>query len=98
MNALKKLIVWGCVVGAAYFLLSNHLIFVGGSVKLLKKSSLSLDNTFFSTQGKTNQSILSVNALRKAGIGKLLVETGKISAEELERLTDKMEEEKQEGK
>jgi hypothetical protein len=91
MKILKKLIVWGCVAGALYFLLSNHVIFVGSRVRLLKKSSLSMDYTFFSTQGKTNQAILSVDTLRHAGIGRLLVETGKISGEELDRLTATIE-------
>lgn len=91
MRFLKKLVVWGCLAGAAYLLLSHHLIFVGSDVKLLKKTSISLNYTFFSTQGKTNESILSVESLRKAGIGQLLVETGRISEEGLEILTERIE-------
>lgn len=94
---LKKLIVWGCVAGLVYLFMSNHLIFVGSNPMLLKKTKLSMDYTFFSTQGKTNQSILSVDVLREAGIGQLLVQKGMISEEELERLTDKIEQAKEAG-
>ena len=92
---MKKLIVWACVAGAAYFILSNHFIFVGGTPKILKKSNITLENTFFSTQSKTNESILKVDELRKAGIGPLLVQMGRITEDELERLTAKIEEAKE---
>lgn len=98
MNALKKLIMWGCVAGVVFFLLSNHLIIVGSGIKILKKTNLSMDYTFFSAKGKTNQSILSVDPLRKAGIGQLLVEMGKISEEDMESLTEKIEEAEEAGK
>jgi hypothetical protein len=98
MRLLKKLIVWCCVAGVGYFLISNHLIFVGSNLKILKKTKLSMDYTLFSTQGKTNESILSVDVLRKAGIGQILVETGKMSQEELESMMEKIGEAKEEGK
>jgi hypothetical protein len=92
MKGFKKLLVWLCVVGAGYFLLSNHIVFVGSRVKILRKSNLTLDYTFFSTQGKATNSILAVEELRKAGIGKILVEAGKISEEQLELLVEEMAE------
>ena len=95
---IKKLIVWACVAGVAYFFLSNHLIFVGGTPKVLKKSKISANYTFFSTQGKTNEAILRVDELRNAGVGQLLVQLGRISEEELEKLTDKIEEAKENQK
>jgi hypothetical protein len=98
MKYLKRLIVWGCVAGLGYLLLSYHFIFVGSSPKLLKKPGPSMDYIFFSTQGKTNHSILSVDVLRKAGIGQVLVQTGKISEDELDRLTERIEDERESGK
>jgi hypothetical protein len=89
---MKKLIVWACVAAAAYFILSTHFIFVGGTPRILKKSNLTLEYTFFSTQGKTNESILKVDKIRKAGIGPLLVQMGRMTESELERLTNKIEE------
>lgn len=92
MGVIKKLVIWACIAGVAYFFLSNHLVFVGANPKLLKKARLSMDHTFFSTQGKSNEAILKVEALRNAGVGQLLVQLGRISEEELERLTEKIEE------
>ncbi|MBN1103167.1 MAG: hypothetical protein JXL84_07120 [Deltaproteobacteria bacterium] len=97
MKYIKKLIFWGCIAGVVYFFLSIHIIFIGSKPHLLKKTKLSADYTFFSTQGKNNESILSVDELRKAGIGQILVQTGRITEEQLEALTTKIEEAKEEG-
>jgi hypothetical protein len=94
MRKIKKLFVWACVIGVGYFVMANHFIFVGSTPKILKKTKLSMDYTFFSTQGKTNKSILQVDELRKAGVGELLVRMGKISEGELERLTAGIEDSK----
>jgi len=88
-SRLRKFVIWGIVGGIFYFLLSHHIIFVGSKVKLLKKSSLTLEYTIFSTQGKSKESIIDIDQLRQDGIGDLLVEMGKISEEELDRLLDK---------
>jgi hypothetical protein len=88
-SKLKKAIVWGIVGCAFYFLLSHHIIFIGSKVKLLRKSNLTLEYTIFSTQGKGNASIIGIDQLREDGIGELLVEMGKMSQEELDRLLDK---------
>jgi hypothetical protein len=93
MNSkVKKTLVWGVVGAVFYFLLSFHIIFVGSKVKLLKKSSLTLEYTIFSTQGKSNESILRVDDLRRDGIGELLVSMGRLSEEELDLLLQKLEE------
>jgi hypothetical protein len=84
MKFFKKVFLWGAIAGVLYFLLSYHIIFIGRSVKLLKKSGLTLENTFFSTQGKTNKQILAVDALREQGIADLLVEAGRMTEEEKE--------------
>lgn len=89
---LKKLLVWGTLGAVFYFLLTHHIIFVGSDIRLLKKSNLTLEYTIFSTQGKTNESILRVDDLRRDGIGQLLVDMGKISQDELELLLERIQE------
>jgi hypothetical protein len=88
---LKRLLIWGCIGVLGYFLLSNHIIIVGTDMRILKKSNLTLEDTFFSTQGKSWQSVLSNDRLRKDGIGKLLVEMGRLTEEELKRLVEEYE-------
>jgi hypothetical protein len=88
----KKLLVWVIAGAIVYFFLSYHVIFIENTVRLLKKSSLTLNYTLFSTKGKTNESILSIDELREDGIGDLLVEEGRLSEEELESLLNKIEE------
>jgi hypothetical protein len=86
MKFSKKLAIWIVLGAVFYFLLSYHFIFINNTVKLLRKSSLSLNYTIFSAKGKTNKSILSIDELREDGIGDLLVEMGRMSEEEMERL------------
>ena len=88
MDRLKKMLFWALLVGAFYFVLSNHFIFVGKDFKILKKSHLTLDYTIFSTQAKSAESILAIDDLRKDGIGKLLVEAGMLSEDQLQRLME----------
>ena len=87
----KRLVIWGCIGVLGYFLLSNHIIIVGTDIRILKKSRLTLEDTFFSTQGKSWQSVLSNDRLREDGIGKLLVEMGRLTEEELKRLVEEYE-------
>jgi hypothetical protein len=91
MKFRKKLIIWVIVGGVIYSLLSYHFIFVGNTVKLLKKSSPTLNYTLFSTKAKTNEAILSIDELREDGIGELLVEAGRLTENELEALLQKIE-------
>jgi hypothetical protein len=60
--------------GAAYFMMSNHFIFYGTEIHLLKKPTLHLHYTFFSIKDKKAKSIMKIDYLREAGIGDLLVE------------------------
>ena len=92
MKFAKKLLIWVVAGAIVYFFLSYHIIFIENTVRLLKKSSLTLNYTLFSAKGKTNESILSIDELREDGIGDLLVEEGRLSEEELERLLYKIEE------
>jgi hypothetical protein len=88
-QGLKKLIIWAVIIACGYFVLSHHFIFIGSEMRLLKKSHLTLEYTFFSTQGKSIESIMNVDDLRKDGIGKLLVEAGKITEEQLDAILEK---------
>jgi len=92
MEFLKKIIIFGAIAGAFYFLLSNHFIIYGTKVKLLKKSELSLKYTIYNAKGKTNSTILKIKDLYNDGIGELLVEMGKMTEEELELSKEKLEE------
>ena len=85
---LKRLLIWGCIGAIGYFLLSHHIVFIGSNVRLLKKSQLTLEDTFYSTQGKSWQSLLANDRLRRDGIGKLLVEMGRLTEEESQRLEE----------
>ena len=95
--SLKKKFTFLIVVGAIlYFLLSYHIIITGqgiGNVRLLKKSTFTLEYTIFSTRGKSNKTILAIDILREDGIGKLLKEEGLMSDEEETRILEILAEE-----
>ena len=93
MTFKKKIIVWACLIAALYFLLNYHYIYHGRSIKMLKKSELTLSYTFYSLQGKPNEMILDVDELREDGIADLLVDLGRISKKQKEALLSKYEEE-----
>jgi hypothetical protein len=82
MKGIKKLILWVCLGGGLYLLMSYHFIFFGKNCKILKKSELTLNNTFFSARGTSNESLLSIDVLREAGIADILVEVGRITEKE----------------
>jgi hypothetical protein len=78
------------ILGAAgYFLLNYHIIFSGTTVKLLNKSKLTSDYSFINTSNKSVESLMRIDTLREAGIGKVLVEMGRLSKEERESLEHK---------
>ena len=88
-DRLKKYFVFAVLAAILYFFLSFHLIIIDSTLKLLRKSSLTLEYTLFNAKGKTNATILANDDLREDGIGDLLVEMGKMSNEEYERLLKK---------
>ena len=92
MAFLKKIVLLAFFMAIFYLLLGYHYIVLDNTVKMLKKSSLSLKYTIFSANGKTPESILSIRELSDDGIGDLLLEEGKISEEVLELYREKMEE------
>lgn len=83
MYFLKKIITIAVIAGALYMLLGYHYIYINKSVKLLKKSEYNLKYTFFSTQSRSIESILSIPELWNDGIGNLLVKEGMISRDDL---------------
>jgi hypothetical protein len=74
---------------AGYFLLNYHFIFSGMTVKLLNKSKLTSEYTFICASNKSVESLMRIDTLREAGIGKVLVEMGRLSEEERESLEQK---------
>ena len=79
---LKIYILVILTAAAGYFLLSYHIIYSGPGVELLKKKRLTSDHTFFCSAGKSAREILAIDTLREAGIGDMLVKTGKIDNEQ----------------
>lgn len=91
---IKKYVLYAVLIAAGYFILTNHFIYVGsGKVRLLKKAKPELHYTFFSIENKRPESILKVDILRDAGIGGILVDTGLLTEEQMERLVEKIESE-----
>ena len=80
---LKKKFALIIIAGAIlYFLLSYHVILIGGGVRLLKKSTFTLEYTIFNAKGKSNKTILAIDTLREDGIGDLLIEEGLMTEDE----------------
>jgi hypothetical protein len=82
MPRVKKLLVFVVLGAICYFLLSYHIILTNRGTRLLKKSTLTLEYSFFSTKGKSNKTILAIDALREDGIADLLKKEGLMSEEE----------------
>ena len=90
----KKVILWGSLAAVLYIALSYHFIFFRWhDVRVLKKSELTLNYTFFSAQGKSNKVILAIEPLRRDGIADLLVKAGKMNEEQKEALLALFQEE-----
>jgi len=83
---LKSIAFWGVVIGVGYYLMGHHIVFFGWEPRTLKKAKFTFEDTFSSTTGMNNYQILSHETLRKAGLGRLLVEMGRMSEAELENL------------
>jgi len=91
MHFLKKIITIAVIAAVLYLLLGYHYIVIDKSVKMLKKSELTLKYTFFSTKGRSLDSILTVRELWDDGIGNLLIEEGQITEDELAKYEAEME-------
>ena len=92
---LKKKVFLLVIAGALlYFFLSYHIIIIEGdprNVRLLKKSSLTLQYTFFDTRNTSNMSMLSIDPLREDGIGEILIEEGLMTEQEERRILQSLE-------
>lgn len=87
MNSrIKQYILIAIIAAAGYFIMSNHFIFYGTKIHLLKKPTLHLHYTFFSVKEKRPSSVMKIDYLREAGIGDLLVELGMIDEEQKTKL------------
>lgn len=86
---IKQYILIAILAAAGYFIMSNHIIFYGTNVRLLKKSSLHLHYTFYSIKHKKPEVIMEIDYLREAGIGDLLVDLRIINEEKKSRLESK---------
>jgi hypothetical protein len=87
MNSrIKQYILIAVAAAAAYFIMSNHFIFYGTKVHLLKKPTLHLHYTFYSIKEKRPSSVMKIDYLREAGVGDLLVELGMIDNEQKAKL------------
>ena len=90
MNSrIKQYILIVVVAAAGYFIMSNHFIFNGSDIRLLKKTTLHLHYTFYSIKQKKPKVIMKIDYLREAGIGDLLVDMGIINEEEKSSLESK---------
>ncbi len=100
LQTLKKYIILAAIAGIVYYLLSHHLIFFGRDLKILPKTSLTFENTFYNigdikeAQFRDLESIFRKNPdLREAGLGSLLVDMGIITQDELFELEQKIDSE-----
>jgi hypothetical protein len=92
---IKKYIISGVLLFAGYFLASQHIVINERDFRLLKKSELTYEYTFYNVTDKTPEEVLRINMLREDGIGDILVEFGYLSEEEkynLETYYNSMEE------
>ena len=89
---LKSIVFWGAVIGTGYYLMGHHIVFFGWEPKTLKKAKFTFEDTFTSTTGMNNPQRLSQETLRRAGSGRLLVQKGRMSEEELETLMSQFNE------
>ncbi len=87
MNArIKRYLIGGMVVFAAYFMASRHIVINNKEFKFLKKSELTYEYTFYNVTSRQPDDIIKIDMLREDGIGDVLVEFGLLDEEEKIRL------------
>ena len=79
VERIKKFIITAALLGLGYMLASNHIIIYGKNFKMLKKSELTFEYTFYMIDNKRPEKILSIDMLREAGIGDVLVDLGRVT-------------------
>jgi hypothetical protein len=98
MAFIKRYLFWVALAAGLYVLLNYHFLFIGGGkVEFLKKVTPTLECTFYSLANKSNTLVFSREDLREAGVADMLVEIGRMSEAERDRLIAKFEEEDSEG-
>ncbi len=83
---IKQYLIYALIIALGYFVMSYHFIYYGRSFKLLKKSELTLNYTFYSLESRNPEKVMQIDELRKDGIGQLMLDMGLISEEKLEEL------------
>ena len=91
LQKIKHYILIGIFLAIGYLLASQHIIIVDKDFKLLKKSYLSFEYTFFIITDKDPADIMRIDLLREAGIGDYLVEIEWLTEVEKEALEEKYE-------
>lgn len=92
LSRLKHYVLIAVGIGAFYFLLSHHFIITSWTnFDVLKKTDLTLANTFYSISQSSPEETLKVEALRKAGIGEWMVEHGMITEQKLDAILRKLD-------
>ncbi len=76
---------------AGYLMLSYHIIYFGKSFKFLKKSRFTSEYTFIWASNKSVESLMRIDTLREAGLGKVLVEMGRLSKEKQQYFEQKFD-------
>ena len=87
---LKQYVIIAAAAALVWFVLDNHFIFSGKSVRLLKKEELNLHDTFVSLDNKRPESVLRNDRLREAGIGDLMVELGLLTEDKKSQLESQL--------
>ena len=87
---LKQYAIIAAAGALLWFVMDNHFIFNGNQVRLLKKSTLDLHDTFVSLNNKKPISVMQNERLREAGIGDLMVEMGILTEDEKSEIENKL--------
>jgi hypothetical protein len=93
LKVIRKWLIIIALVGVAYGMMSNHIIFKGTNFKLLPKSELTFEYTFYSLSEKEPEEVLRIEPLRYAGIGYVMVDFGMITEDELLRIEEQIDSE-----
>ncbi len=92
LRQIRNYILIALALGAFYFLLSHHFLFMSfKDYTLLKKSELTFRNTFVSLRQQSPEKILRVDALRDAGVEDILLEKGMVTEERLHQILDRID-------
>jgi hypothetical protein len=87
MNArIKKFVFSGILLFVGYFLASQHIVIKNREFKLLKKSELTYEYTFYNVTDRDPEDIIKIDMLREDGIGDILVDFGLLNEEDKYKL------------